>query len=119
MRSSRSGHKEHSTPTRAAKPTHHHTLAHHCYFYYHALSIVAAATAGCRLPDCPARTLHSPVLQTPGPDWTGNWRAGWLAGWLTGGMEGAGQGEVGWTDGWMDGLSPPLGTHDGDSVRCN
>lgn len=73
--------------TRAGQPTHTHT--HTPSLYQFALSIVAAATAGCRLP-CTA--LHCPAVRTPGPDWTGNW----LAGWLTGGREGrSGQGEVG------------------------
>lgn len=51
--------------TRATSP---HTPS----LYQFALSIVAAATAGCRLP-CTA--LHCPAVRTPGPDWTGNWLA--------------------------------------------
>lgn len=61
--------REHSTPTRPGSP---HTPP---FTHHFALSIVAAATAGQAAADCPGAALHCPVLNTPGPNWTGNWLA--------------------------------------------
>lgn len=78
------------------------------------LSIVAAATADCRLQT--ALQLHCPARHT-GSQWRLawpklDWAAGWLAGWLKGG---------GRLDGWMplDAHSATGGLDDGGSVRCN
>lgn len=102
MRSSRSGHKEHSTPRRAAKPT--HLLTHHYYFYHSHYRSLPLPLQGA---DCPV-----PYIALPCPEHTWprlDWRpAGWLA---DGGVEGQARVRlVGRLVGWMDGcpLSPLL-----------
>lgn len=100
MRSSRSGHKEHSTP-QPGRPTHTPSLTTR-RARYRSLPLPLRA-ADCRLP-CRASALPCPAHAWPRLDWQ---LARWPApGWLT--EERTGQGRVR-SEGWMDAHSPPIG----------
>lgn len=99
MRSSRSGHKEHSTP-QPGRPTHTPSLTTR-RARYRSLPLPLRA-ADCRLP-CRASALPCPAHAWPRLDWQlARWPARWLA---DGGKDRAGQGEVGGMDGC------PLASH--------